>query len=260
LFAKQKRMEEGKSLTLTEHLEEVRTRLIRSALYLAAGMTACWIFYPQIVHILELPVLKTVQSTGGTLQVLDIMEPFWVRCQVSLVAGLVIALPFFLLEVWGFVRPGLTRQERRVIRTLPIVVFILFLLGVAFGYWMCKIFVEWLLSKYFVLPGMKAQLRLQGTILFMAKVLLAFGLGFQLPVLMVVLNRLGILPERVLRRRWAEATMAIFAIAAIITPTWDFVSMILAAMPLALLYVGTLAVIRIMERRQERKSKAGSEE
>lgn len=200
-------------------------------------------------------MLKTLQHTSGTLQVLDIMEPFWVRCQVSLVAGLALALPFVLLEVWGFVRPGLTQRERRVIRTLPLVVFALFLCGVAFGYWMCSVFLKWLLSEYFVLPGMTAQLRVQGTILFLAKLLLAFGIGFQLPVLIVLLNRLGILPEATLRRRWREATVAVFIIAAIITPSWDPISMMLAAMPLALLYLGTWGVIILMERRAKRATK-----
>jgi sec-independent protein translocase protein TatC len=249
-------MEDEKRLSLAGHLGELRARILRAAVYLLLGMTVCWIFYPQIVYFLELPALKTLERSGGALQVLDIMEPFWVRCQVSLVGGLALALPLLLLEVWGFVRPGLTHQERRVIRLLPLVVFFLFILGMAFGYWMCSIFVEWLLSKYFILPGMVAQLRLQGTILFIAKVLLAFGIGFQLPVLIVLLNRLGVLPGDVLKRRWREAAMAIFVIAAIITPTWDPISMTLAAMPLALLYIATLGVIRFMERREKKASEA----
>ncbi|NIM06423.1 MAG: twin-arginine translocase subunit TatC [Armatimonadetes bacterium] len=248
-------MEEDRRLALTEHLEELRARIIRSLVYVMAGMSICWILYPYIFRLLERPVLKTLQHTSGTLQVLDIMEPFWVRCQVSLVAGLALALPFVLLEVWGFVRPGLTQRERRVIRTLPLVVFALFLCGVAFGYWMCSVFLKWLLSEYFVLPGMTAQLRVQGTILFLAKLLLAFGIGFQLPVLIVLLNRLGILPEATLRRRWREATVAVFIIAAIITPSWDPISMMLAAMPLALLYLGTWGVIILMERRAKRATK-----
>ena len=243
-------MEEEKALSLTEHLDELRARLIRAVLYLLVGTTLCWLFYAQIFRLLEWPVLRAVERSGGALQILDIMEPFWTRYQVSLVAGLVLALPFILLEVWGFVRPGLTPAERRLVRVLPLVVFFLFLLGVAFGYWMGKLFVDWLLSDYFLLPGMKAQLRVQGTILFMARVLLAFGLGFQLPVLIVLLNRFGVLPLAVLLRRWREATMIIFIIAAIITPTWDPLSMTLAALPLALLYAGTVGVIRFMERRR----------
>jgi len=247
-------MEEEKRLSLTGHLEELRTRLIRAAIYALVGMAVCWFLYPQIYFLLALPVRKTLERAGGSLQVIDVMEAFWVRCQISLVGGLILALPFILIEVWGFVRPGLTAKERRVACTLPAAVVFLFLFGVAFGYWMLRLFAEWLLGGYFILPGMKPMLRLQGTVLFMAKVLLAFGIGFQLPVLMVFLNRLGVLPAELLGRKWREATLVVFLIAAIITPTWDPVSMSLAAMPLALLYAGTLGVIKVMERREKRGS------
>ncbi len=245
-------MEEEKRLSLTGHLEELRSRLIRAAVYVCGGMALCWIFYPQIYALLALPVKKTLERSGGSFQVIDMMEPFWVRSQISLVGGLILALPFLLLEVWGFVRPGLTERERRTGRVIPWAVLPLFLLGVAFGYWMLRLFAEWLLGSYFILPGMKPMLRLQGTVLFMAKVLLAFGLGFQLPIFIVVLNAVGILPSELLRRRWREAVVVIFIIAAIITPTWDPISMTLAAAPLAVLYGGTVGVIGILDRRRKR--------
>ena len=239
-----------KPMPFAGHLEELRARLIRVILYLSLGMTLCWIFYQPILVLIERPLLETLRQIGGTIQVLKVLEPFMMRAQTSLIGGLVLVLPFILLELWGFVKPGLTKRERAVMRTFPLVIFFLFLSGVAFGYWMAPVFFKWLLSQSFVLPGMKVQLQIQDAVLFMVKLLLAFGLGFQMPVVIVTLNRLGILPAEVLVGRWREATMVIFTMAAIITPTWDPLSMFITAVPLALLYIGTLGVIKLLDRRK----------
>jgi sec-independent protein translocase protein TatC len=243
-----------RQLPLTDHLDELRARILRALVYVAAGMTVAWTFYPQIYHYLTLPFQQMLARTNGSLQLIDAMEGFMVRAQTSLVGGLIITLPFILLELWAFVRPGLTAPERRIVRILPLSVSFLFVLGAAFAYWMCRWFAEFLLSSYFVLPGMKPMLRIQGTALFVTKVMLAFGLGFQIPILIILLNRLGILPMSVLGRRWREATFAIFTIAAIITPTWDPLSMTIAALPLALLYLGTLGVIALMDRKDRKRA------
>lgn len=248
-------LEEEKVLPLTGHLEELRARLFRAALYITFGMSLSWIFYARIFAFLEAPILASLKQYNEQLQLLELTEGFMVRMQTSFIAGLIVTLPFLLFELWGFIKPGLTNRERRVIRAFPLVITFLFLLGAAFGYWMAPLFAKWMLSASFVVPGTKPQLRVAGAILFMAKLLLAFGLGFQLPVLIVLLNRLGILPRAALMRRWREATLVIYIIAAIVTPTWDPITMTIAALPLALLYAGTLGVIQIMERR-ERKAAA----
>ena len=221
---------------------------------------SCWIFYQAISDFLLDPIMGTISRYDQKLKPIDIMEPFWVRTQVSLVCGLFLSLPLLLLELWGFVRPGLTPRERRVIRVLPFAVVLLFLLGLAFGYWMCGVFVSWFLSDYFVTPNMEPELRVQSTVLFVAKVLFAFGLGFQIPVVMVALNRVGILPSSLLSKRWREAAMAIFTCAAIITPTWDPLSMVLAAMPLTVLYLATLGVIKLLERGDRKRAKRAAAE
>jgi sec-independent protein translocase protein TatC len=245
------------SLTLIEHLDELRARIIRAVIYLLCGLTLAWVFYDRISGFLLAPIVQVIGAKGN-IQVIDLFEAFWVRCQVSLVAGLALTLPLLLLEIWGFVRPALTPRERHTIRLMPLVVALLFILGTAFGYWMSHLFVAWMLSSYFIKPWMAVQLRLNGALLIMAKTLLAFGLGFQLPILIVLLNRLGVLPGEVLVRRWREATMAVFVIAAIVTPTWDPISMFLAALPLALLYAGTVGVIRLLEERERRATAAGA--
>jgi len=244
-------IEKDASLTLVEHLDELRTRIIRAIFYLLCGLTLAWLFYDRFADLLLAPVLKVVGDKGN-IQVIDLFEAFWVRCQVSLVVGLAITLPLLLLEIWGFVRPALTPRERQTIRLMPLVVALLFAMGTAFGYWMSYLFVSWMLSDYFIKPWMTVQLRLNGALLIMAKTLLAFGLGFQLPILVVLLNRLGVLPGKVLSRHLKEAALVILALAAIITPTWDPISMFLAASPLALLYLGTVWVIGIIERREKR--------
>lgn len=246
-------IENETSLTLVEHLDELRVRIIRAIVYVALGMTCCWIFYPQLINWLIAPIWDILQKLGGKIQFLDLVEPFWLRAQISMLGGLILMLPLLLLEIWGFVRPALTPRERRVLRLVPAGIFSLFILGSAFGYKMIPLFASWLMSDHFVLTWMTPQLQLIKAVLFTPKIMLGFGIGFQVPIFVILLNRLGILPGEVLNRHWREATVAIFTIAAIITPTWDFLSMTIAALPLALLYAGTVWIIGLIERREKRR-------
>jgi sec-independent protein translocase protein TatC len=252
-------IENNTSLPLVEHLEELRTRILRSVCYVALGMTGCWIFYPRLIAWVLAPVWKVVKPAGGKIQFLDLTEPFWLRAQTSMLGGLILVLPLLLLEIWGFVGPALTPRERRVLRLVPLGILLLFVSGSAFGYKMCPLFAGWFVSPYFVMPWMSPQLQAVKAVLFVPKVMLGFGIGFQIPIFIILLNRLGVLPGEVLSHRWREATVAIFTIAAIITPTWDPLSMTIAALPLALLYAGTVWIIALIERREKRRA-AGAPE
>ncbi len=109
----------------------------------------------------------------------------------------------------------------------------------------------------FIPPETAALLTLNDTILLLLKFYLAFGLGFQLPIVIVLLARLGLVDSRALIHRWREATVGIFVAAAVITPTWDPITLTIAAMPMVLLYLGTIAVVKLIERGEQKPRRGG---
>jgi sec-independent protein translocase protein TatC len=241
-------VQEDERLDLISHLEELRTRLIRVILYAVAGATAMWFFYQPIYSFLVRPLQEPVKKLGGELAVRGILEGLLIKCEVSLICGIVIAAPFIYREIWAFVAPGLTHDERRAVRLLGPISGLLLIAGVALGYLITGPSVRWLLL--YVPPGAKALFTLNDTLLLVLKFYLAFGLSFQLPIVLVVLAQLGIVDARVLTRRWREAVIIIMVVAAVITPTWDPFTMTICAAPMVALYLGTIWVIKIMERRR----------
>ena len=246
-------MEEEKRADLISHLVELRARILRTVAYAVVGMAAVWIFYHPLYRFLTLPIVRALKRAHGEIIVTQFMEGFMVRLEVALVGGLILAAPFIYYELWAFIAPGLTRSERRVIRPLVPVSGLLFLAGVALGYLITEPSITWLLSMN--PPETVARYHLNDNLLLMMKFYLAFGLSFQLPIVLVVLAKLGIVNSRLLSRRWREATVAIFVIAAIITPTWDPITMTVCALPMVALYLGTIWVIKLIERGQRRAAK-----
>ena len=235
---------------LISHLSELRARLLRTLLYIVLAATFVSFFFNPLYRLLVGPILAGVKDAGGFMTMRGVMEGLVLRLWVILLGGLVIAMPFIYLEVWGFIRPGLTRHERRVVAPLAPVSGILFLFGVAMAYAITRPSVAWLLALR--PPETQLYLTLTDTIILFLKFYIAFGLGFQLPIVMVILAALHIVSSRFLIRYWREATVVIFILAAIITPTWDPLTMTVAALPMVLLYLGTIGFIKIMERRRQK--------
>jgi sec-independent protein translocase protein TatC len=236
-----------KRADLIGHLSELRARLIRVLVYLVIGMTAVWFFLDPLYGFLVGPIRKPLEKMGGEMMVYELLEPLMVRLSIALVGGLILALPLVFYEVWAFVAPGLTSGERRAARPLVPVSGLLFLMGVAMGYLMTGSAVQALLR--FNLPETEIRLSLNRTVLLLVKFYLAFGLGFQLPIVIVLLAKIGIVDSHMLTRRWREAVIVIFVAAAIITPTWDPITLTLCALPMVVLYMGTIGVVKVMERR-----------
>lgn len=241
---------------LISHLEELRSRLLRSAVYLALGAAVMWIWFDPIYAFVARPIMAGLRGTGAQLNYGSVFDPFLIKVQISLVGGLILALPLVVYEVWAFVAPGLTRQERRAIRPIIPASMLLFAMGVTMAYLLTTPSVRWMMS--FRAPETQAIINLRDTLLMVLKFFLAFGLGFQVPVVLVALSGLGIVSAGSLWRYWREAAVAIFALAAIITPTWDPFTMTLAALPMVALYLGTIGVIRVMERRRGRREEVGA--
>jgi len=227
-------MKTDEKADLVEHLEELRFRIIRSLGYVGAGIAAGWFLYPYLYLILLAPIRKALQSASGKMFVSGPLEGFMTQFNVSVIAGVALAGPLVLWELWRFVGPGLTDTERRAARPLLPLAGVLFALGVALCYWMAPRMFIWLMG--FTPPDAVAMFKLQEQVSLVAKMYLAFGLCFELPLLLAFLLKVGIITPEFLRRRRKEAIACIFLLAAVVTPTPDAFNMSMLAVPLVVLY------------------------
>ena len=226
------------TMSLLEHLEELRSRIIVIAFSIVVGGIIGFLLSEPIIEILR----AALPEGQDTLIAISVGESLAVRLRVALYVGLAISVPVILYHLWRFVTPGLTRTERRLIWPMLIASALLFALGIGLGYFVIPYALSFLLGL--ALPGVETQLRLSEYISFVSTVMLAFGLAFQFPVLLLLLARVGILNYRFLstRRRWAVLAIVLFAIVA--TPGGDPLSSIILSLVMYALFEGTLQLIR----------------
>ena len=233
--------EDAATMSLVEHLEELRSRIIVVAVSIViAGIVGFYLSDP-ILELLRLPL----PDGEYTLIQLTIGESLAVRLRIALYVGVALSVPVILYEVWRFVTPGLTRRERRLIWPLLIGAIVLFGTGIGLGYLIIPYALAFLLSL--TPAGIDASmLRLSDYVGFVLAIMLAFGLAFQFPVLMLIGARIGILNYRFLsaRRRWAVLAIVLFAI--IVTPGGDPTSSAVLSLVMYALFEATLQIIRAL--------------
>ncbi len=235
------------------HLEELRKRLVVSFSAIGVGFVLVFNFRERIIQYLQWPLTTEIlmgrrfpflafksKPPIAKLTALGPAETLWTHFKVAFIAGLLVALPVVLYEVWRFISPGLLPKERRF--ALPFVVLstVFFFLGVAFCY-----FIVLPMALQFLLtfdPSIQQTPRFSEYVDFTLKFLLAFGVIFELPLAMVIAARMGIVTPQFLARNRKYAILVNFIIAAILTPTPDVFNQCLMALPMCLLYeVGILA-------------------
>jgi len=231
-----------KKLPLTAHLQELRKRLILSFIAVGAGFVLCYAFAESIFDILAAPLLK-MMPTGGSLIFTSVAEAFFTYMKVAFIAGLMIASPFVLYQIWAFVAPGLYRHEKRYVVPFVLAGSFFFALGIFFGYYVAlpvgfKFLLGFATDFIRPMPSMKEYLS------FSMKFLLAFGLVFEFPVVLVLLARIGVVDAKTLARQRKYAILLIFIFAAILTPP-DIISQIMVALPLMGLYELSILLSRI---------------
>jgi sec-independent protein translocase protein TatC len=219
-------------MSLMEHLDELRRRIVHSAIYLVVGMIAAWVFREQLLHVLQLPLLKI----GKSLVFTHPMDALNLNLQVALLAGAILASPAILYQVWLFIAPGLYQKERRFVWPFMLATVSLFLAGASFGY-------------FFVLPGaMKilvlgfghdftSMITIEDYSSFFLSVILGLGVSFELPILIFFLAMFGIVSPQFLWKNIRYAILAVFIVAAIICPSPDPWTMCVYAIPMLSLYV-----------------------
>lgn len=236
------------SMSILEHLDELRRRLVYSALALVGGAVVGWIYVKPIMEIIQLPAR---QAGLEKLVFLAPQEAFFTSIKVALLAGLVVASPVILYQILAFVWPALERHERRfVLFTLPAVV-LLFVLGVTFA---SVVLIRFVLGFFlnFGGPELEATISLSSYVSLIVGLILPFGVVFQLPVMVAFLAQIGIIGPDTLPAMRRFAVPIVFILSAILTPP-DVVSQLAMAGPMLVLYEISIWIARFIGRRHQRR-------
>ncbi|MFP5359298.1 MAG: twin-arginine translocase subunit TatC [Actinomycetes bacterium] len=240
-------------MSLAEHLREFRKRLILAAAGIAVGMVVGWYLYTPVFEALQRPILEAAERDGANIEVnfAGIATALDMQLKMSLVLGIVVSAPWWLYQLWAFVAPGLHQRERRYTFAFLGAAIPLFFGGVAFGAWVFPRATSVLTG--FTPEGAANYLDAQMFMTFAMRLVLAFGLAFVFPVVMVALTWVGLVPARTWARGWRWAIMLIFVAAAILTPTPDAVTMLFMAGPMVALYFVAVGISRLRERAVARR-------
>ncbi len=239
-------------MSFLEHLEELRKRLWWSCVAVAAAFAVALPYARRILDFFLMPVRPLLGDNRPVY--LELTEPFMLYMKVAFLASLFLASPIVLHQLWAFVSPGLYPRERRYAAPFILSGTLFFLLGGAFGYYLgfptaCR----FLLS---VAEGFQPALRISTLFSFESKIILGLGLVFELPTVIALLARLGLITPGFLWRHFKYAILIIFIVAAVITPTPDVITQLVFAAPMILLYLIGILFAHLFGRPREAPSAA----
>jgi len=249
-------MDDNGKLPFTDHLEELRYRLIRCVIAIAVGFCIAYIFKEKLFAILTRPLIRVMEH-GDTLIFTGLPEAFFTYLKVSLLTGILLAIPVIMYQFWMFVAPGLYKKERKLLIPIAIISSFFFIGGALFGYFIVfpygfKFLLGFATETLRPLPSMKEYLG------FSAKLLLAFGFVFELPLVITFLAKLGLVTVPFLKRNRKYALLLFFIGSALLTPP-DVVTQIMMSVPLMILYEISIVGARIFGRKPVEPEAAESE-
>ncbi|MCL6669401.1 twin-arginine translocase subunit TatC [Streptomyces panaciradicis] len=266
---KQEKDPEGR-MPLADHLRELRNRLAKAMLAIVVVTIVAAFFYNDIINFLTKPVLDSV-GCGETFEQLakskssshpcaqitinGLLAPFTLALQVSLMAGVVFASPVWLYQLWAFVAPGLHRHERKYAYAFVGTGAPLFFAGAFFAYKVLPTTAKVLID--FTPHGVSNLLPLDDLLQLVTRMVIVFGLSFELPLLLIMLNLTGVLSGTRMLGWWRGMIMGITVFAAVATPSTDPLSMLALAGPIWVLYFGAVAFSLFNDRRKRRREEAG---
>jgi sec-independent protein translocase protein TatC len=233
-----------KKLTLMEHLEELRRRLIISLVALFLGMVFSFVFWQEtIFYLLKAPL----QQLGQELVLLSVTEGFMLQIKTAFIGGLVIASPVILWQLIAFVLPALYKKERKVFWSIFLSSLLLFVLGIVFAYKVVLVLgLKFLLVNFS--GGLTPMISASRYLAFILTFLLPFGIAFEMPVATYILTKAGVLTSKKLRQKRRYVLLVIFILAALLTPP-DVISQILLALPMLILYEISIFISFFVARR-----------
>lgn len=233
------------SMSIMDHLRELRQRVIRSLLAVACGTIVMLAFYDPVKNWLTLPYRNLCNSRpefkcDGSLFALGPLDGFTARLRVCAYGGLVLALPVVLWQIWRFIVPALNKKEKQYAVPFIASSIVLFAAGCSIAYWTLDKALEFLIN--WSGSDITEAYRITDYIMLVVMMMLAFGVGFLSPVLLVFLQLVGAVQPKTLIKQWRFAIMAIFVLAAVITPSGDPISLLALAVPLSVLFLVAVLV------------------
>jgi sec-independent protein translocase protein TatC len=241
------------TMPLTAHLEELRWRIVKALGAVMVAFTGCYFFSDRVFELLTRPLLGLGDSR---LQLIGtgITEAFFTRLKVSFIAAVFVASPAIFYQAWGFIEPGLVDRERRTAIPFVLAATIFFVSGATFCYIVVfPVGYAFFLEEYANI-GVAPQIRISEYLSFASRLLLAFGITFEMPVVTFFLARVGMVDHRMLITWSRYAVVLVFIVAAVLTPGPDIASQLLMAGPLLLLYVISIGVAFVFARRKPAES------
>lgn len=246
-------------MPLTAHLEELRTRLIRALIAVAIGFAISYGVSERLVAWLLKP-LTALRPEEALVIGTGVTDAFFTKLKVSFIAGIFLASPAVFYQAWQFIAPGLYEREKRVALPFSAAASFFFVAGAAFCYYLVfPVAFRFFLAE-FTSVGIAAQIRVSEYLTFTSRMLLAFGATFELPVVTFFLARVGLVTHRTMLAWSRYAIVAIFVVAAVLTPGPDVASQMLMATPLLVLYALSIGIAYLVARpRPETTSDAEDE-
>ncbi len=226
-------------MSFIDHLDELRKRLINIAIAVSIGATVGYIYWKPILDLILEPLGDT------ELFFTTPMEPFVGRFRVAIFASIFAVFPIIIYQVMIFIAPALRSKEKKIALPIVLLLVILFYSGIIFGYqYILPVGINWLIGQG---QGYVSQiLTIDKYVSFIALFLLAFGGGFQTPVAILILVKIGVVSPKSLRKNWRIAYIVILTIAAIITPDWSPITMSIMALPMLILYELSILLARAL--------------
>jgi sec-independent protein translocase protein TatC len=243
--------ENGARMSFLEHLEELRSRLIRAVLAIFVAFLLCLVFAERVFSLLAAPIARLLPH-GSTLIFTALQDPFFIYLKVSFIAGIFVALPYVLYQLWKFVSPGLYDRERKMAVPFITLATLLFYTGALFAYFI----VFPAAFKFFLsyqTPELKAMLSIREYVSLVMALMLAFGAVFETPIVIVFLGLLGIFNSGQLKRGRRYFVVIAFVIGAVLTPTPDVINQTLMAVPMLLLYEIGIWLLVYLEKKRLRE-------
>lgn len=236
----------GSTMTLVEHLEELRRRMFVSLIAVGAGAVVGFIFWDRLLGFLlsPLPKLSSQVFKNGQLIVHDPGEPFTIALKLALAAGFALALPVTLYQVWGFIAPALTRHEKKYALPFTLLGVLLFAVGLALGF----IVLRWPLAWLIQFGGDRFVLLLDANsyFTFVTYFLLAFGIIFELPLVLTFMAVVGIVNSQILRQKRMYILFGLWLVSCVITPGADPYSPVIIGAAMTVLFELTILLMRFI--------------
>jgi sec-independent protein translocase protein TatC len=248
-------------MSLTDHLGELRTRIIRALLAVVFGVIIILAAYDQVLGFLSRPYLRLCadkpdfcEVTGGDFIFTGPLEGFTTRLSIATYGGILIALPVIMWQLWQFIVPALHAKERKYAVPFIAASVSLFAFGAFIAYWTLEKALDFLIS--WSGSGVEGTFRVSEYMRLVAQMVAAFGIAFEFPVLLVGLQLVGIVTPQTLLKGWRYALLACFVLAAVITPSGDPYSMMALAIPMSVFYLLSIAIGLAVQKRKRRDAGA----